>query len=77
MPHSPLLPFADLPRTDLEALSEDEALTVLRAALQAGGGQLSRLAECHLAGVAASAVLDRLAVSGVVVARKVPHGAGM
>ncbi len=70
----PLLPFFDLPRTDLEALSEEEALAVLRVALQGGGGRLTRVAECHLAGVVAAAVLDRLAVSGVVVARRVERG---
>ena len=74
MPQAPLLPFTDLPRTDLEALPDAEALAILRAALQSGGGQLTRMAECHLAGIAASAVLDRLAVSGVVVARKVDRG---
>jgi hypothetical protein len=43
-------------------------------ALQGGGGRLTRVGECHLAGVAADAVLDRLAVSGVVVARRVARG---
>ena len=51
---------------DLPELVHDEELTaVLEAALRSGGGRITRALSCHLAGIAAEHLVDKMKVAGL------------
>lgn len=57
----------------LEPLTDDELAELLRAALRAGGGQISRMTSVAMATVIAEHLVDRLHLAGVM-AVKAPQG---